>query len=437
VRGLLFAISISTLLCHSHLSMAAVARDQVKSDVEHTSLQYFLDNANPDTGLVRDSAENFVATPATNNIASMSSTGFSLSVITNAALRGMVTREFAESYALKVVKFSRDHVERRKGWFAHWVDWTSGARAWQCEFSTIDTALFMAGAMYAAQVFPGGELASIVHQLYLDMDFPDMLTDGGAQPNKLTVSMAYFPGEGYTAAQWDMYAEQKILLIMGLGHPLHPLPASTWLAWNRRAPNLPATSNIMGIDGALFIHQYSDLYIDFRGFRDQFPNYFANSVALSQFQRSLIQTPQKFKTLQKGFWAFSAGEAPNNSYRVYSALNYSSTVCLGCVTGSAMFLAQEVLDDVSEWINGSYHDQIWGRYGFTDSIDLDQNWFSQNVLGITVGPEFLSLANTTAETSIWNVFMTIPEIREGLKRAELASGGTPTQVLFPSLTSSY
>jgi hypothetical protein len=74
-------------------------------------------------------------------------------------------------------------------------------------------------------------------------------------------------------------------------------------------------------------------------------------------------------------------------------------------------------------MNGPYRNQIWGRYGFTDSMDLDQNWFSPHVLGITVGPEYMSLANTSDATSFWKDFMKIPAIKKGLERA-IASQGT-------------
>ena len=124
--------------------------------------------------------------------------------------------------------------------------------------------------------------------------------------------------------------------------------------------------------------------------------------------------------MQEGFWGFSAGDAPNKQYLVYNALDYSSGVCLACVPGSAMYLKDEILDDVSAWLASPYGKQIWGRYGLTDSIDLDQNWIGQVVFGITVGPEFLSLANTDEKTSVWKVFMTLPEIQRGLKAAESA-----------------
>jgi hypothetical protein len=353
-------------------------------------------------------------------VASMASTGFGLTVVSNAAKRGVMERGDAEMYVLRALRFAREHVHRRAGWFLHFVDWRTGARAWGSEYSTIDTALFIAGALYAAQVFPdNAEIGSLAGELYQDLDFTDVLTDGGLKPDKRTLSMAYFDESGYTPAQWDMYAEQKILLILGLGHPSHPLPADAWLAFGRDTSRLPGGDLVMGEGGALFLHQYSELYLDFRRFNDGFPNYFENGRRMTSYQRDLAVAGSPFETLRQGFWGFSAGDSPIG-YRVWSALYHQGTVCIGCVGGSAMFMPSEVLRDLAGWKDGAYGARLWGRYGFVDSLDLDQSWFSPVVLGITKGPEYISVANTDPATSIWQDFMRIPAIERGMARAASA-----------------
>jgi hypothetical protein len=403
----------------------------IKSEVEQTAIQYFIDNANPDTGLVLDRSENFIDNPATNNVASLAATGFGLAVISNAAMRGLIPHANAEEYALKTLRFIQSHVARRKGWFLHFVDWSTGERMWNCEYSTIDSALFIAGAMYAARIFSdNSEIERIVQGMYLDMDFQDMLTDGGERPDKKTLSMAYTDGIGYTRAQWDSYSEEKLLLILGLGHPTHPLDPSTWLAWSRAVSSLPDSSRIMGLGGALFEHQYSELFVDFRGFQDGFANYFQNSSRVTAYQRQLSREDRNFRTLREGFWGFSAGEDPDG-YRVWSALYYRGTVCIGCVAGSVMYMPETILQDLSSWRSGPYGHLVWGRYGFIDSLNLDRAWFAPVVLGITKGPEYLSLANIEPRTSLWKDFMSIPAIQRGLARAASAAqfGGNLTRAV--------
>jgi hypothetical protein len=414
----------------------------LKSEITKTALNYFLENSHPKTGLVRDNADNFKLTPVNvNRVSSIAATGFGLAVIAHASTRGMVEKEFAKQYSIKVLKFCRDHVPRRKGWFLHWVDWETGKRAWNAEYSTIDSALFLAGALYAAQIFPGTEVDTLARQLYSETDFWDAMTNGGALPKKRTLSMAYTEGEGYTPAEWNMYAEQMILLILGLGHPTNPLPQSVWLEWGRQmqpgkpeAPAFGPGQEMMGLDQALFVHQYSQLFIDFRSFSDVFKNYYENSASVTRFHRKIATPDSKFKTLKEGFWGFSAGNAPKRDYKVYHALDYSSTVCIGCVLGSIMYSPDEILGDAFKWKQGPYQNQIWGRYGFIDSLDLDQNWFSQTVLGITVGPAYMSLENTSEQTSFWKDFMQIPEVKNGLRQASFASAAVvPLEETTPTV----
>lgn len=398
---------------------AAPTTSEIKYDVQRRALTYFVEQSNPRTGLTLDQADNFGQprqNDSTTNVASIAATGFSLTVIAHAAERGWLDESVAFNYSLKTLRFAK-RVARHKGWFAHFVDDRTGARVWQSEYSTIDTALFIAGALYAGSVFRGTEVDRLAHELYDDMDFHEMLTDGGAKPSKLTLSMGYLPELGFIPAQWDMYAEQAILLLLGLGHPTRPIPASAWRAFSRAAQH-----GIMGYDQALFVHQYSQLYIDFRDLCDGFPNYFENSVRLTHAQRRIAAGDVRYETYKKGFWGFSAGLAPESTYEVASATAYRSTACIGCIAASAMFTPALVIKDLKSWLTGPYRDVIWGRYGLVDSIDLDKSWAARRVLGITVGAAYISFANINGSSSIWARFMRLREVQNAVKRAQLVRG---------------
>lgn len=416
--SLILAFAVFGTLISIGQAHGALTEAELQSRLEKTALAYFIENTHPKTGLVSDKATDFSRAKAGSNssVASIAATGFGLAVVSNASLRGLIGKREAYLYSLRTLRFVRDHAPQRNGWFLHFMDAATGKRVWKSESSTIDTALFIAGALYAGQVFPGTEVASIARELYASMDFYDMLTDGGSRPRKQTISMGYVEEQGYIPAQWDMYAEQSILLILGLGHPTKPLPASTWLAWRREVDR-----GLMGLREALFIHQYSFLFVDFRSFRDGYKNYFENSRAVTSEHRRIGMTDKRYRTLREGFWGFSAGLAPKGRYEVYSALNYAGTVCIGCTTASVMYLPKEAFADMARWLTGPYQKKIWGRYGFIDSLDLDRNWFSTEVIGITVGPTYMSLANLSENTSIWRLFMRIPEVQAGLNRASRAS----------------
>jgi len=154
------------------------------------------------------------------------------------------------------------------------------------------------------------------------------------------------------------------------------------------------------------VHQYSHAFIDFRNFNDGHANYHQNSIKVTRKHRQMGV---------EGFWGFSAGDA-DGGYKVFDPKNNDGTFCIGCALGSAMFLPQEVISDAEAWMTGPHRERIWGRYGFVDGMNVQKRWYANTVLGITVGPLYMSLANTTGET-MWSKFMQIPEIKRGLERA--------------------
>jgi hypothetical protein len=395
--------------------------DNIKMELEHSALLYFIENANPHTGLVRDKAESFGPTPASNNVASLGATGFALTVIANASQRAeqrtLLDRKQAEHYFNKVMRFCRDSVPREHGWFLHWVNWQTGQSVWDDanDYSSIDSAFLIAGALYAARIFPHSAGAKIARQLYREMDFPWLMTDGGRYPQRRTLSIGYHAGQGFLPYQWSIYAEQMILVVLGLGSPTYPLPPEVWNQWERRKYS-SAGFDFVAMDMPLFVHQYSQLFLDFRNFDDGYPNYFTTGVEATRFNRFVGN-----QALGNGFWGFSAGQAPgtgDETYGIFTPLKHTTTVCIGCAMGSAMFEPSIVLEDARRWRASELGDQIWGRYGFTDSVDVEKNWHSDKTLGITVGAAYLSLANMHSDTSIWAKFSEIPEINAGLRKIQ-------------------
>jgi hypothetical protein len=397
---------------------AWASRDALQLDLEKRSLQYFIENHHPQTGLVLDRVANALPRPASNNVASIAATGYGLVVISNAAKRGLVDKQYAYDYALRTLTFVRDHVERFHGFMEHWVDWSTGKGRWESDFSTIDTALFVAGALYAGQIFPGSEVSRIADRLYADMDFYVMMTDGGVETGRRTLSLTYSRDVGYSLWQWSIYAENMILYVMGLGSPTSALPSESWAAFDRGWGDIGEATPLIGYDMPLFIHQYSMSFIDFRNFDDGHPNYFVNSQRATEYNRRLALS-ERYKTYQEGFWGLSAGDAPNTlHYGVYGPGKHTSTACIGCALGSAMFAPDLVMNDVAKWLSGPYADKIIGRYGIVDGIDLEHDWVSEDFLAITVGTAYMSLVNLRGSESIWADFMNIPGIQQGLARAK-------------------
>jgi hypothetical protein len=410
---------LSLIVVSNSLNAAEVG---IKTDLELRALRYFRDNANPETGMILETAENQEGVLPNSTDArrsSIAATGFGLVVLVNAGLRGLIPRREAMAYAEKVLTFATAKLETRKGWFYHFVDWRTGERWDKSEYSTIDTAFFIGGALYAGQAFPNTEISRLAYELYERLDFIDMMTNGGTLPNKRQLAMSYRAEDGgYSSHNWKNYAEHTLLILLGLGRRDNPLPPTAWTAFERQTTLLPSGERLIGGDKPLFEHQYSHLFIDYRSVNDAYGNYFKNSILATRYHQEFCASQTKYETFREGFWGLSAGDYAGG-YVAFSPTHFDGTVCPACTVGSAMFLPGLVFPSAQAWRdNPKYRDRLWGKYGFADGINVDKNWIAPIVHGITVGPVYLSIANIDEATSVWKIFMQIPEIKRALQIAQ-------------------
>jgi hypothetical protein len=282
-----------TLILFLTLLRLSAAETNTLFELQRAAFDFFWLEAYPETGLIKDRAGNHA--PDKYFIASIASTGFGLAAIPVAVEHGWITRRAGEERVKLTLQTFLQKAPSEHGWFYHFLDLKTAQRAWNCELSSIDTALFLSGALLAGEYF-GGETQTLADQLYRRIDFPWMLTDGGAKPNSKTLSMGWRPESGFIKARWDTYSEHIILQILALGSPTHPIPADTWPAWKRNAGSYKGHQTFAC--GPLFTHQYSQTFLDLRNRRDSLGfDYFESSVQATLANRQFcIDHAAQFKS---------------------------------------------------------------------------------------------------------------------------------------------
>jgi hypothetical protein len=115
--------------------------DEMLGVLQRRTFTYFLKEANKQTGLIADKTQ--PGSPS-----SIAATGLGISCYIVGIERGFITRTEAIKRTLTVLKFfynSHQGTEADatgyKGFYYHFLDMQTGKRAWQCELSTIDTAI--------------------------------------------------------------------------------------------------------------------------------------------------------------------------------------------------------------------------------------------------------------------------------------------------------
>ncbi len=414
------AISIADL----RVEVPAADLDRVLDDEARLSFLFFWEQAtveagSPGYGLVRD------RWPGNPGIASIASVGFGLAGLPVAVERGWVDREAARARAAGTLKtFQR--LETTHGFFFHFLDMKTGARAWESEVSIIDTGLFLCGALTAGAYF-GGEVAAAADALYEAVDWTWYF-----DPSRNQFWMGYRPGWGFEG-HWDFYAEQLVLYVLAAGSPTHPVGREAYEGFTRhRAAYGTGEPFIHSWFGSLFTHQYSHAFVDFRGRRDAAGvDWFANSVAATLAQRQYaIDNPLGLKTLGPDSWGLSASDSPtgynglagappsgfdNRQHRV------DGTVPPSAALGSIVFAPAQAAA-AARYYRG--FPKLWGRYGFQDAYNLDVSppWFAPDVIGIDKGITLLMIENQRSGL-VWGLFTGGAAVQRGLERIGIRPAG--------------
>lgn len=385
---------------------------------------YFWLETDPETGLVKDKADNFL--DDTSTVATIAGVGFALSAYVVAAERGWLPKEKLYERTLKTLEFFKDKMENVRGFYYHFIDMKTGKRVWQSELSSIDTALFLAGALTAGEYFRG-KIKKIAEELYRRVDWNWMLADGD------TLAMGWYPEKGFDPNRWNRYGEQLILYLLAIGSPTYPIPASSWDRIRR--PIWEYEGYVTISSPPLFTHQYSHIWIDFRNKHDKYADYFLSSRNATLANRKFcLDNKDNSITFRRGFWGLTACEGPGG-YRAYGAppgyANYDGTVAPTAAAGSIVFTPKESIELLRK-IYQELADKLWGKYGFSDSFNLDKNWFSQYVLAIDQGPILLMIENYRTGL-IWKYFMKNKYIRKALKLTGFKKGTSQLRIEPPAI----
>lgn len=401
--------------------------DAFLEDLSRRSFLFFWEHQAPETGLIRDRAK----TDGTlrHNVASIASTGFGLTAYCIAAERQWVDAEQARERVRATLRFLANRAFHQNGWFYHWMDATTGARQWDSEVSSIDTALLLAGVLTARQYFQADpEIVRLATLIYERVDFPWMLNGDPA-----IFSHGWKPESGFLSARWSVYSEHMILYLLAIGSPTHPIPADAWYAWVRNPITYRGYTYIYGA-APLFIHQYSHAWIDFRHRREargQQIDWFANSVTATRAHREFcIRLAREFpNSYSENVWGITASDCLQQGQHRYCAWGgppptglprdgrIDGTV-VPCAAGGSLMFAPDICLPALLTMHERFGDRIYGRYGFTDAFNPTTGWVNPDVIGIDLGITLLSAENLRTE-NVWRWFMRNPEVTRAMELIEL------------------
>ncbi len=398
--------------------------DQFLELIEKRAFLFYWYEANPKNGLVKDRANNFIRSQKlADAVSSSASTGFALSAICIGVERGWVDKDSGYERILTVLKYYRDQQQNFNGFFYHWLNMETGKREWNSEVSTIDTTLFFAGVIFAAEYFKGTEIETIAEQLYQNADWQHY------QNNGLFLSMGWTPESGFIPDRWNRYCEGLILDVLAIASPTHGVSPDVWRSTEKPVGTYKGMTSIAC--GPLFTHHYSQLYIDYRNMNDGFANYHINTMLAALCNREFcVENKGKSKTFNEFSWGLTACDGPG-VYKVFGAPpgapGIEGIAAPTCPGGSLVFSPAICIRSL-RYIYDNDYKLIWGHYGFCDSYDVGNHWHSPDVIGIDQGAIMLSIENYRSGL-VWKYFTKNKYIQDGLKKIGFKIGkGNPVSL---------
>jgi hypothetical protein len=448
VRKLAALALVALLGCRS----AAVQRDEaLLDDVERRGFHYFWDLADPHTLLIPDRAP----TPSFSSIAAV---GFGLTAYGIGAERGYVTRAEAAARTLATLRSmlamkqgaDARGVSGYHGFFYHFLDMKTGERFETVELSTIDTALLVAGALFAQSYFDRPDEKAIrdaAEELYERVEWT------WEQPRAPAISMGWTPEQGFHTYDWRGYNEAMIVIVLALGSPTHPVDASAWGEYHKtdRRGTFYGQEHILF--APLFGHQYSHVWIDFRGIRDRGIDWFENSRRATLAQHAYaIDNPGRFRDYGDRIWGLSACDGPMDAtvtidgrprtFHSYTARGATAgdvrddgTIATTAAASSIAFTPEIAIPAIRE-MTTRYGANLYSTYGFLDAFNPTlrtseqlkhgrvvpgAGWFDVDYLGIDEGPIVAMIENYRSGL-VWKTMRRNEHIIRGLKRAGFTGG---------------
>ncbi len=426
-----------------------VADSELLGNLRHKIVNFYRIESNPHNGLVADKTK-------PGSASSIAAIGMGLTVYVIAVERGILLRTEVVERILTLLRFfeashqgPEPDATGYKGFYYHFLDMQSGIRAYQCELSTVDTAIMMAGVLSAASYFSGptnkeAELRKLAEILYRRVDWQWALDKGA------TLSHGWKPESGFLPYRWDKgYSEAIILYALALGSPTFPVEPQGYKEWISTFEWKKVYDTEYLYAGPLFIHQMSHLWIDFRGIQDDFNkkvgiDYFENSRRATYIHRQYgIENPLRFAHYNEFVWGLTASDGPGPAVLEVSGVRRQffgyeargapfgpddGTISPWAVATSLPFAPEIVVKTIRHIVERL---EALGRspYGFVASYNPTypvttaslHAWVSPWIFGLNEGPILIMIENYQSEL-IWRIIQRCPHIVNGLRRAGFHGG---------------
>lgn len=402
----------------------ALSDDALLERVQRQTFRYFWDFAHPVSGLARERSNR--AFGYGDEVVTTGGTGFGVMAIVVAVERGWITRAQAVERLAHMTAFLAS-ADRFHGVFPHWLN---GATGRTIPFSPeddggdiVETAYLFEGLLIARQYFTHDDSAEAALRGRIDTMWREVEWTWHVPPGRQVLMWNRSPRVGFAiGAGVSGWNEALIAYVLAASSPTHAITTTTYhQGWARdgamrngrrylgfRLPLGPAYG------GPLFFEHYSFLGIDPRGLSDRYADYWEQCVNHTRINREhCVRNPKGFRGYGADAWGLTSCDVADG-YDGHSPTEDTGVIAPTAALSSFPFTPEYSMQALRHF-HDDLGDRLWGEYGFYDAFDETNGWVAPSCLAIDQGP-IIGMIENHRSGLLWRLFMSCPEVRDGLRR---------------------
>jgi hypothetical protein len=393
--------------------------------VQQQTFKYFYDFGHPVSGLARERN-------SSGETVTTGGSGFGIMALIAAVNRNFISHADGLARMQKIVGFLKNTAQKFHGAFPHWMNGTTGV---VIPFSQkddgadlVETSFLMEGLLCARQYFNGADgnetaLRSDINTLWNNVEWSWFRKN-----NENVLYWHWSPN-----FNWDMnmpihgWDEALMPYVLGASSTTYSIPKQVYdegWALNGGMKNGKSFYGIplpLGPDygGPLFFSHYSFMGINPFNLTDAYADYGQQNTNHSLINYTYCKTnPRGFYGYSDSCWGLTASD-DINGYTAHSPTNDDGVITPTAALSSFPYTPNESMKAL-KFFYYKLGDRIWKDYGFMDAFSLNDIWFSNTFLAIDQGPIVAMIENYRSKL-LWNLFMSCPEIKTGMKALGFSS----------------